>query len=180
MLRTFQACGLVAAALAVGVAAAGDAATGPRLTPAVAVATGYGHSCALTSGGARCWGLNAGGELGDGTLADHLKPAGVTGLAGGVKAIAAGAFHTCALTRSGGVKCWGLNQSGELGDGTTDRRLSPVDVSGLSSGVTAIAAGFHTCALMSTGGVKCWERTSAASLVTVRRPTVRPRSTLPA
>jgi alpha-tubulin suppressor-like RCC1 family protein len=126
--------------------------------PATAIAAGGAHSCALTSaGGVKCWGWNGKGELGDGTTGMQWPPVEVSGLSGGVSAIAAGEGHSCALTSSGGVRCWGWNEKGQLGDGTARDRLTPVDVVGLSSGVTAIAAGAeHNCALTSSGAVKCW------------------------
>jgi hypothetical protein len=80
----------------------------------------------------------------------------VTSLGSGVTALAVGSAHTCVITTGGGMKCWGVNANGRLGDGTTANRTAPVDVIGLSSGVTAIAAGgMHTCALVN-GGAKCW------------------------
>ena len=70
----------------------------------------------------------------------------------GASKIAAGTNHTCALTSGGAVQCWGRNIEGQLGDNTTTQRLVPTAVSGLTSGVTAIAAGRdHTCALTSGG-----------------------------
>jgi alpha-tubulin suppressor-like RCC1 family protein len=123
-----------------------------------ALTAGYDHTCALVTGGAvKCWGNNAEGQLGDGTRTDRLTPVGVAGLSSGVVAISAGVLHTCALTSSAGVKCWGDNHEGQVGDGTTTDRLTPVDVSGLTSGVASVdTGGSHTCAVTNAGGAKCW------------------------
>ena len=117
------------------------------------VSVGSQHTCVVTtSGGARCWGATPG----DGTV-KSTAPVDVYGLASGVKAVATGAFFSCALTTAGGVKCWGGTASGELGNGTTGNSTVPVDVTGLGSGVTAIAAGgSQACAVMATGAVMCW------------------------
>jgi len=124
----------------------------------MAIAEGDLHTCALsTSGGVKCWGTNAAGELGDNTVIQHWTPADVVGLTSGVTAIAAGGDQSCALTNVGGVKCWGWNAYGQVGDNTLTNRLTPVDVVGLNGGVAAISAGFNqTCALTTAGGVRCW------------------------
>jgi alpha-tubulin suppressor-like RCC1 family protein len=125
---------------------------------AVAVAAGRGHTCALTRAGAvQCWGDNQFGQLGNGTTHGSPAPVAVTGLSGEAIAIAAGAFHTCALLRGGTLQCWGENHSGELGDGTTTNAAAPVAPSGLSPGVIAVAGGHSdTCALASSGTLQCW------------------------
>jgi alpha-tubulin suppressor-like RCC1 family protein len=139
-----------------------------RLTPTavsglssgvVAITAGERHSCALTSAGAvKCWGSNSGGQIGDGTQSNiRLTPVAVSGLSSGVVAITAGGSNTCALTSAGAVKCWGFNSDGELGDGTTTSHFTPVPVSGLSSGIVAIATGrYHSCAVTGAGALKCW------------------------
>ncbi|MFZ1546914.1 MAG: hypothetical protein WAT12_07410, partial [Candidatus Nitrotoga sp.] len=147
--------------------ALGDNSTTNRLTPVdvtglasgvKAIAAGGAHTCALTTaGGVKCWGNNSDGELGDNSTTRSLTPVDVTGLASGVKAIAAGGAHVCALTEAGGVKCWGNNIEGELGDGSIINRLTPVDVVGLGSGVAGITAGLtHTCAFTTADWAKCW------------------------
>jgi alpha-tubulin suppressor-like RCC1 family protein len=122
-----------------------------------AIGVGLRHSCAVRDGGAVCWGVNYSGALGDGTTDRRVAPVAVVGLSSGVRAVAAGAEHSCALTTAGAVMCWGDNHAGEVGDGTTDDRWTPVPVVGLGAGVRAIAAeSVHSCALTDTGGVKCW------------------------
>ena len=127
-----------------------------ELTSSVtAIATGYRRTCAIHDGAAKCWG---GGPLGDGTSTNSLIPVAVSGLASGVTAISIGCTdgtctpRTCAI-HDGAAKCWGY---GALGDGTGTGSLIPVAVSGLASGVTAIAASYnHACAIHN-GAAKCW------------------------
>lgn len=122
-----------------------------------AVAAGDYHSCAITAeGGVVCWGSNGSGRLGDGTTANSDTPVDVSGLGSGVAAVAAGAHHTCAVTTAGEVRCWGANESGQLGDGSTTASETPVEVVGLSDAIAVAVGGAHSCALTGAGGIKCW------------------------
>jgi len=124
-----------------------------------AIVAGYSHSCALESGGSiKCWGIGSSGQLGSGTMDSHVTPSSVLGLPpGSVAAMAVGGSHTCVITSSGGVMCWGSNQFGQLGDGSKTTRLSPIEVANLSSGVVALCAGGnHTCAIKDPDLALCW------------------------
>ena len=129
------------------------------LTSAVAsIGVGDSLTCLRTvAGGVKCWGLNDYGGVGDGTMITRLSPVDVSGMSSGVTAVTVGYSFACALTDAGGVKCWGGNFNGELGDGTTASRAFPSDVTGLTANVISISAGAgHACAILFTGAVKSW------------------------
>ncbi len=135
------------------------------------IALGLDDICVVDpGGGVLCWdSVNNYGELGDGTTTPRLTPAYVSGLNSGVIAVGSGPLHSCALTNTGGLKCWGLNHYGQLGSsanyGTDNPNPTPLDVTGLTSGVAAMAMGdHHTCALTVAGGVKCWGDDSSGQL----------------
>jgi alpha-tubulin suppressor-like RCC1 family protein len=127
-----------------------------------AIATGQNHTCALIEGGGiQCWGLNFSGRLGDGTTTNRSSPVSVVDLSGAAVAVVASNGHTCALITGGTVQCWGRNSDGQLGDGTTTDRTTPVTVVDSEGDpltrATAIAASpTQTCAVMDDGGIRCW------------------------
>lgn len=132
---------------------------------AVELALGRSHACArLADGGVSCWGSDASGALGRGsppavTDKKKLKPARallpVRGLKG-VAEVAAGGQHACARLDDGTVTCWGRNHHGQLGDGTTKARTSPVTVKGLAGAVGLALGDAHSCARLGDGTVTCW------------------------
>jgi alpha-tubulin suppressor-like RCC1 family protein len=127
------------------------------LTAATSLAAGGNHTCALRSSGAvTCWGDNSRGQLGAGNTNYYgTNRVDVSGISTAT-AISAGRQHTCARLSDGSLRCWGANDKGQLGDGSTDDRSSPVTV-GTITGATAVLAGLeHSCALLTTGGVRCW------------------------
>ncbi len=124
------------------------------------IGAGSARTCARTDEGELyCWGANTAGMLGDGTTENRSAPTRVQTPPGlSFLNVDVGAEHSCAVTTTGAVYCWGRNSFGELGDGTTTNRLTPVPVTA-PSGVTfvRVAAGLSvTCAITSTGAVYCW------------------------
>ena len=127
------------------------------LTNVVSVAAGNYHTLAVKSDGTVwAWGNNGYGQLGDGTTTGRPTPVQVIQLSN-VIAVAAGQdYFSLALKSDGTVWAWGYNGYGQLGDGTTTNRTSPVQVASLS-GVSQIAAGRdHSMARKSDGTVWAW------------------------
>jgi len=144
----------------------GDGTAVDRTTPATvlgitgsnSLATGDSHSCAVAGGWVGCWGYNTFGQLGDGTTANKSTAVPTGGNWGGMLSagsLIAGSNHTCAWNVLG-AQCWGLNGSGQLGDGTWTNRSVPTTVT-LPSGQTFRDAGSnHTCASALNGAASCW------------------------
>jgi alpha-tubulin suppressor-like RCC1 family protein len=148
---------------------------------ASAIALGGSHTCAAVGpDGVKCWGANSVGQLGNGGTTDSLTPAAVLGLNGQVIALAASATspsyelgaggpvagdQTCAVTAAGAATCWGQNNRGQLGDGSTTDRSRPTSVTGLASDVVAVSMSpGHACAALSSGGVECWGSNASGQL----------------
>ncbi len=150
-----------------------------NLFSVMAVVSGNAQTCAIVTGGAvKCWGMNNNGQCGIGSFTP-ASPYGISApaaLSGSVSATALsagpGANHTCALTAAGTIYCWGGNNSGELGDGTTSTvspygKATPVQVAGLPLQATGlVAGGAHSCALLKNGSVWCWGSNDSGQLGT--------------
>lgn len=158
----------------------GDGSTTSRAvpTPVVGLATGVtdistraSHSCAVQATTAKCWGMNYAGQVGDGSTTTRLTPVLVDIQGQMLRSISVGNDHTCAITYQGvpprdtrRIRCWGANSTGQLGDGTTVGKVTPVEL--LGTGATSISAGWgFTCAGSSTGAL-CWGSNGSGQLGT--------------
>ena len=135
------------------------------------ITNGSDHTCMLSkTGHVWCWGSNDSWQAGGDTLTLMQNIKQVETIGSSVTAISAGDFHTCVLTVLGEVKCWGHNQHGQLGDGTTTGRYTAKPVLGLGSNVIAISSGREsTCALLSSldphaNRVFCWGDNSSGQI----------------
>ena len=126
---------------------------------AIDVAMGYYHVCILSSGGGvSCFGSNSAGSIGNNSAngAFSMTPATPSGLSSGVQQVSLGGNNSCVL-KNGGALCWGSNQNGSVGDGTTIDRYVPAQVTGLTQGLSQLASSaFASCAKLGSSGIKCW------------------------
>ncbi len=139
-----------------------------------AIAAGGSHTCALTTDNQTyCWGQNRAGQLGIDDNQPHTLPTRIGGAVTTFASITAGGVHSCALTEAGDAYCWGRNSYGQLGDGTTMDRTTPVRVAGDLSFATIQANGAHTCATTSAAVTYCWGNNGDGQLgdgTTIDRP----------
>ncbi len=132
---------------------------------AVAAGGSAQSSCALLEDGTvRCWGLNDYGQLGDGSTVTRSLPAPVNGLSGVTQLSSGVGNHICAVISGGQVRCWGLNDFGQLGNGSTVNSLVPAAVSGLTDAVQVSTGEWSSCARRSNGRVVCWGRNGFGQL----------------
>lgn len=162
----------------------GDGSTTTRLRPvavvnlddAVQLSIGQSHTCALRrSGRVACWGKNDLAQLGDASTDAHSTiPVELKRLTA-AEEIVSGLSHSCARASQGGVMCWGINNVGQLGDGSNDRsvRPTPVAVAMLSDVVQLAAGGQHTCARVRSGAVSCWGANRSGQTGTATSDSVR-------
>jgi len=127
-----------------------------------------GSTCGPTAAGpAYCWGDNSRGQVGDGTTTNRWTAAVVAAPDGVTFAsVETGASHACGLTAAGAAYCWGDNSEGQLGDGSTTNRLTPIAVAMPTAVVfqSLAVSFFHTCGLTTAGAVYCWGYNGAGDL----------------
>lgn len=140
------------------------------LVNVISITAGNSHSCAIVevSGNkiVKCWGANTKGQLGDNSFTLRKKPVATVALGSNAIALATGGEHTCALLENGYVKCWGNNDHGQLGNGTTVNSAFPVTVSDLTDVKTIITGEAHNCALLNNDELYCWGSNDHGQLAT--------------
>ena len=129
------------------------------------LSAGGSHTCGiLTSGLTSCWGNNAGGQLGTGTVTESLEPTPVTGGHQFTQVSSSTTAHTCAIDINGDAWCWGVGEFGRLGVGDQTQKNVPTLVSGGLKFRQISSGGAHTCALTVDGTAYCWGLNSRGQL----------------
>ena len=140
-------------------------------SPVLDVSAGLANTCAVrTDNTVSCWGSNVWGELGNGTTNADVGsnvPVPVSNLSTAT-AVSVGDGHVCALLNTGKdggpVQCWGYNNHGQLGNGTTADSSIPVAVTGITTAMAVSAGSQYSCALLKDGSVQCWGDNSVGQL----------------
>ncbi|MFZ9595951.1 MAG: RCC1 domain-containing protein, partial [Bdellovibrionia bacterium] len=134
-----------------------------------AISGGIDHTCGITGKGeVRCWGANYSGQVGNGGTTDARPYPVPVDLGTTYSTISAGQAHTCGITTTGLVKCWGDNGGPQLGDGTNISKNLPVLVASAGERFKSVSAGdLHTCGITQSGAAKCWGSDSNGQLGTV-------------
>jgi alpha-tubulin suppressor-like RCC1 family protein len=123
------------------------------------------NTCAVdTNGDAWCWGNNTYGQIGDGTVGGQKNVP--TLVSGGIHfiSISTGLGHVCGITTDSSAYCWGSNQLGQLGDGTTQDHSIPTRVAWSGSLKEIVTGVAHTCALQDNGDPLCWGSNQVGTL----------------
>jgi len=147
----------------------GDGTATERLTPTqeasgasdwLSVSAGGVHTCGLkTEGSIFCWGDNGHGQLADETAIQRARPSQESSQANDWASVSAGSAHTCGTKTDGSLYCWGMNEHGQLGDGTTIERPTPTREASDATDWTSVSAGTdHTCGVKTDGSLHCWGR----------------------
>lgn len=132
----------------------------------VSVSTGFEHTCgarrtAVGTGQLFCWGNAAalGTNTGDRNVPTAVAISGVDWVSA-----TSGQQHSCGLAASGEAYCWGNGIQGQIGDGVSSARFTPVRIGGANRYVSIDAGDVHNCALRTTGAIDCWGSSANGAL----------------
>ncbi|QIM17882.1 hypothetical protein G7066_02825 [Leucobacter coleopterorum] len=162
-----------------GIAAGGETVSvpGPDDLTFTQVESGLNHSVAIGSDGKTyAWGLGLHGEMGDGGTRGHTYPTPVTNVGVAFTQVSVGGMHSLGLGTDGNVYAWGMGGSGQLGNGTTETKPTPTQVSVGGVTFTQVSAGqYFSLALGSDGNIYAWATTRTVLLAMAQPPAGWPR-----
>lgn len=144
-----------------------SSATNANLGEAAELVAGscYDSFAVLTSGVVKAWGLNSRGSLGIGSSAQRVASPTTVNMGGRPVLMQGGYLHTCAVLDTGITKCWGANDNGQVGDGSTSDRNTPVTINVGGTPMLLSLGYWHTCVVLAENGVtKCWGKNDARQI----------------